>query len=74
MKDALSGLKAAHTNITILETVRTALEDGYRGTPGAERSEAFQRKVYALITAEQQRLLGVLDRHTAKIMKAVQPS
>lgn len=72
MKDALRGLKSAHTNITILETVRTTLKDGYCGTPGAERSEGFERKLHALIQAEQHRLLGVVDRHTAKIMKAVQ--
>ena len=72
VKNVLRGLTAAHANMIILETVRIALEDGYCGDTGTERSEVFQRKVYALIQAEQHRLLGVLDRHIAKVMKAVQ--
>lgn len=72
VKDVLSGLKATHTNMVILEMVRTTLEDGYCGATGKERSGVFERKVYALIQAEQHRLWSVLDQHTDKILNLVQ--
>lgn len=73
MKDAIKGVQKAHTNITVLEIVRDMLGSAYTGEHGVERSQAFERKVEALIRAEQQRLLGVIDAHQAKLLKAVQP-
>lgn len=73
MKSTIKGSKQAHTNITVLGMIENMVESGYRGGEGGERSMAFERKILTLIRNEQHRLLGVMDRHDAKLMKAVQP-
>ena len=72
MKEVIDTLLKVHTNMTILETALTTIRDGYKGSHKAERSELFERKITALIATEQQRLLGVLDNHMDKAMKAMQ--
>ena len=72
MKEVIDTLLKVHTNMTILDTMLTTMRDGYTGSHKAERSESFERKITALIAAEQQRLLGVMDSHKAKAMKAMQ--